>query len=262
MKFSRLNTHNYEARYRYHAKQGQSEMVTKAVFSRADKKFAPHVSFDGDAEAQIMDHRESGGQFFMGSNHLSNSDVLVIGASMHKEPALQPFVGNSFVWAKRSLYQGKWKAARLLLDALGAKPVIRSEDLKKSESWRELEGVTAALSRASMSGLKAGMDGFAFPEGKRNRTDNKTELIPLQSGVGEFICDAKEELSQQDPTVDLALLPMAVWYREDGQTFLRVGELNHNTFDGRKAALGGFGSGISTCLEQVIELAEATPPAA
>lgn len=218
-----VSLENYEAVYNYYENHTQNLQFARFGHFVMSKIYAPEVSYaeNGAAEEAIREEFNAGRRILITPNHLTEADQYVLISLVKREEVFNPFIGNSFMPAKASLFmQPAFKGGAVLrraLDELGGIPIVRQEDIRRQgiELTPEIKELhRKAMLRADevqVSKIIKGNHTGNFAEGTRNRVDH-TQVQPLKKGFAYTACRAAE-------IVGVTVVPVGMYYGGEPQSY-------------------------------------------
>lgn len=218
MRRPEVSLQNYEAVYDYYENHIQNQQFARFGHYVLGQIFKPKVTYaeDGAAQDAIKATFNEDSRVVLAVNHETELDQYELISLVKREKVFHPFIGNSFMAAKASLFmQPASKGGSVLrwaLDEMGGIPVLRMEDIKRQgiEITPEIEAQHhQAILRADdvqLARLIRGSHMGNFPEGTRNRTDH-TRVQPLKKGFAHTVLRAANE-------VGVSIIPMGMYYGE------------------------------------------------
>jgi len=213
-----VSLQNQDACYEFYEHHEQNQMFARFGHFVLSKMYRPIVTYDQDgaAEEAIREEFEENRRIALAPNHLTDADQYVLISLVRREKVLRPFIGNSFMPAKASLFTRSPSKGGLVLrwalDELGAIPVIRQEDIRRQgiEMTPEIEELhRKAMLQADevqVARLISGKHIGDFSEGTRNRKDH-TQVQPLKKGFAHTALKAAKN-------VGVSIVPMGMYYGE------------------------------------------------
>lgn len=239
---------NIESLYGYYDNLEPNVIAQKALLAASAAVYRPHISYDEGASERIEALTEEGSVLLMASNHINVFDQNAVAAALYSEPAFQEAIGNTFVPAKVPYFLRP--RLRTLMDAVGAVPVVRSQDIKGMEGGVSKQAKAALrLIKTCSAKLENGQHMFIFPEGTRNKGDLH-ELGKINKGIGRIACGVKDK--------SVAMVPMGLWYGDDPKFIdtlrpnLHVGTPIEGPFDSPNKAILMLRGAMKHCLDQAI----------
>ena len=165
------------------------------------------------------------------------------------------------VMPAKPLYHVKYRSARVVLDALGARVVFRPQaeediDLFPELTNPRLAGAAAESTYETLSEDLRHMHVAYHPEHTRNKTRPPNKLLPIQRGLGRVARKAYEK------GIDTAIWPIAVWYGDDidkrrPRPYVYLGNVIDGPFPDDRQTTGIVKSALDECLERIIAIEEA-----
>lgn len=153
----------------------------------------------------------------------------------------------------------KYPVLRTGVDILGGLPTFRIKDVVSKVSDEPIDDEAVAMQRAASQRLQevsvhkivAGQNMAIFPEGTRNK-ENPRQVQALKIGLGNIACQAAE-------AVDVAILPIGIYYGEAGQMNYRhpsvmVGRpMDVSMLIDPKQVVNEFAPRLQSCVDMAVE---------
>lgn len=193
-----VSLENFEAVYDYYERD-PSRVIATLGHLAVSTKYKPDVIFDSEAEEQIGEVFDGGGQAFLLANHVYGEDVRHLPSLLWRERVFKPMITRTNIYGKSELVSGRSQGAkvqRILYDELGMVPVFRRKDLAEDE-WSEDNQILFPRAKERLldlgaSKLNRGFHAAIFPEGERDEVLAQEERDPskvrrLMGGFAEMI---------------------------------------------------------------------------
>jgi len=209
---------NYDALYNFYEQYEQNQLFARFGHFVLGQMYKPQVSYaeDGFAQEAIRNELDEDRRLALAANHLTDADQYALMSLIQREKVFHPFIGNSFMAAKASLFTRPPSKGGLVLrralDGMGGIPVFRTEDVEYQDAETPTEITKLqqlARSRADdvqVARLKRGRHGANFLEGTRNRVD-QTQVQPLKKGFAHTVSRAAKD-------VGVFIVPIGMYYGE------------------------------------------------
>lgn len=239
--------------YEYYGQHRPSSLALHTLHRAASFIYHPHVEYAEGAVDKIDELLDADTRLFIVSNHMHVLDQIPVAALMQRGP-MRRVIGDTVVLAKQPYFEQVWRRP---LDALGAVPVWREQDVQGSLRREEQLQVTKALFQVVTDRMADGASVFMFPEGTRNR-ENPRELGPVKSGIGRIA------LACVQRDVPVAVVPVGIWPGNDTRhSFhpnMAVG-MPLDEFDGMSARqiTAATAAGMAQALDHAQKISDAHP---
>lgn len=252
----KVTLENSEEVYQFYTDYRPNKIANRLGHLGMSLAFRPRVSYDPGAPEAITEMLQSGTRILMAINHLRFIDQFTIASMAQREKVLRPMTGNTFIPAKKSLYN---PALRYGLDIMGAVPTFRAKDvLNRDGSVDEVKTLprklaTKRLIATSIERINDGNHMAIFPEGTRNDEEDAdvTRLQRLSPGIGIIACGL-------DQDVNYALLPVGMFYGRHGEPtktnhpYVHIGRPIPGPFSSPNEVLETLGPAMQTTVYQAL----------
>jgi len=131
---------NYDALYNFYEQYEQNQLFARFGHFVFGQMYKPQVSYAGDGFAQeaIRNELDEDRRLALAANHLTDADQYALMSLIQREKVFHPFIGNSFMVAKASLFTRPPSKGGLVLrralDGMGGIPVFRTEDVEYQDA--------------------------------------------------------------------------------------------------------------------------------
>lgn len=212
----KVTLENYEAVYDFYRDYEPKPNLARVGHAAMSLAFKPQFEIADGAQEAITDLLDNETRLMITVNHLLDTDQYAVASMAHLVPWMRPLIGNTNIPTKQSLSKNPF--LRRAIDIMGSVPVYRGSDVyvngNDSERVRGQRFMATQLYYDTMAyKIDTGKHMASFPEGTRNDTHPRT-LLPIKAGLGEI-------MMRTNPRIQLALLPIGLWYGEDGDCNVR-----------------------------------------
>lgn len=185
MKRPEVSLDNIEAVYDYYDELRANKLIARLGYRAFALAIAPRVEYDGGAEAMLdaeMDH-ETG--LIIAPNHISLQDPYIVAGAAAKTP-LSHAIGNVMAWGKAEIFEDDgsktYPIKRYISDNFGGMPLFRPSSYPGAER-SQLIRANARAYDVTANHLARGGTAAIFAEGTIQRSEDKSKILPIQSGI-------------------------------------------------------------------------------
>jgi len=211
--------------YRHHGQRPKFAAFGHRAVAAVHK---PDTSSDPSTAETLSALLETHTRLVLVGNHIDARDVTVLPAIAWRYAPLRPIVGRARIVAKQEMFNGEFLgksvppaikslggfAMRRVGDALGMIPALRgssNQDVDRNMLIEAHQGLAETVGHFLTNGVHIAL----FGEGTRNRDDPQT-VQAIKPGLRHML--------EAAPAVDTAVVPIGIWYPEDGHVRTHIGE--------------------------------------